>query len=314
MTPDFTDRQDWLIDKLKTDVIGQDEALRTVASFMHLNNVWLEKDLGTKVTLLLYGNTGCGKTYLIQKLVEVLQANYVYLDSNQFEIPGWHGYDDFIHNIKEQLSGCRPGPDENGYEHYTIFCIDEIDKMLFTGSNSDGGHNYNKLKQASLLTFLEGTVLPRLGFNTERVIFILVGSFMEFKRDDKEIGFSATINSDGFNKPLDLEKLGIMSELAGRIHIKAKLHDLSLEKLKEIALKPFGIVNQIEEAIEDRLTEEEIDILCQKALKEKKGARGLITSFVQEFMDLSAGRKVRKTSQELYEEELERNPWALRLD
>jgi ATP-dependent protease Clp ATPase subunit len=144
------------------------------------------------------------------------------------------------------------------------------------------------------------------------LIFIMAGSFEEYKT-------TFTTNNYGFTNELktvnsfDLEKIGFMTELAGRIHRSIALKPLGLEELVDIAQLNNSVVHQVELSIEDRLSDEEIRTVCQEALATNKGGRGLTSAFLSYYIDLSLKNKTRKRSDEIYEEEIKIDPWKVKL-
>ena len=187
-----------IFERLREGVLGQDRALRfaSVGIYKHTN-------AGTSGNLLLIGNSGTGKTTImnsIQHLYEsvpeyrafrvmtILNANLL-VDSERTEFRG----DRLLAAVEQRarlLLGPKPTVEQltEAMERATI-CIDEIDKMttLILGRANPVG----VVLQQGLLTLMEGGHVPyrtlawvdgveervTLEIDTQHMMFICGGAF-----------------------------------------------------------------------------------------------------------------------------------------
>ena len=140
--------------------------------------------------------------------------------------------------------------------------------------------------------------------NTENILFICGGAFEGLEKIIKErtaqkaIGFGAEIKSEKEESkyeifkellPQDLLKFGLIPEFVGRLPIIATLHELDREALANIVTKPKNaLVKQYQKLFElDNVTlefePEAINLIVDKAIERKTGARGL-RSIIEEIM------------------------------
>lgn len=298
-------------------VIGQDEAKKAlaVAAYNHYKRVFnpdnaplknypeLSKVKVDKSNLLLIGNTGTGKTYLIKKLAELLEIPCYIADATRITESGYVGDD-----VESILSGLLQ---ECNYDlnlaHIGIVCIDEIDKLSKKGAGVSitrdvGGEGV----QQSLLKILEGTdvgvppqggrkhpEMPLIHMDTTNILFIGMGAFPDIdniikKRTNKSnIGFNATrvektddeLLSDIL--PDDLKSYGFIPEFIGRFPIITHTNDLSEDDLIRVMTEPKNnIISQYRKtlAMDDvnlQFTEDAIREMIKITVPMKTGARGM---------------------------------------
>lgn len=306
----YRDYQNRVFEEANKTIKGQDVALKELISILQLNDIWhgLKEDgVGQKITVLLHGPTGCGKTFMVHHLInDILGWNLIHVDAQHICPTGWDGAEEFGKLLKSQYNSLNIKPGES--HRPVVFFIDEIDKILF----NENDRNYTMLRQSTLLNFIEGSFEPYSNIDTTDFIFILAGSFMEHKNRlvTNNYGFAVNLKeTQGFN----LEAAGLMEELVGRIHYNIALNPLDFNNLVDIAVLPGGIVSQIETALADMLSIDEIKDVCKKAFDTNKGGRGLTQAFVSEYVNLSLRRKERKSSEEIYDDEVRLNPWKIKL-
>jgi ATP-dependent Clp protease ATP-binding subunit ClpX len=296
-----------LYHKISSFIVGQDAAIKDVLTSWKLFETVSDMNASSKTklkkpSLLLQGETGSGKTYILQTLAQELGIPLVVYDASNITAPGYVGED--VSDLAEKIADVM-------MEHQStmIVLIDEIDKLTTNGSSDH--REFMKSAQTGLLKFLEeryyrfktatysknqhsGTIL-----DLSSVMFVFAGSFHNYLHNKQEfevkhpIGFEnkAVIESD---KPLteeDLIKAGLVPELVGRIGRVVKLRSLDEGDFKNILTKSQN--NPLEQydilgkhlGIDTSFTNAEIDGIVKESFKLKLGARGLKGKAEQLFLD-----------------------------
>lgn len=299
--------------RLSSRVVGQEHAKKViaVAVYNHWKRMKVEEEGGSapiaKSNILLIGPTGTGKTLLAEAAADILDVPFASVDATSLTETGYKGED--VDSAIEKLVQAADGDVERA-EHGIIY-IDEIDKLSASGREVGA-----KGVQQSLLKLIEGTTvtlerpvspsgaMAGLGLrmaeeynvDTSGILFICGGSFVGLQEEIKKregkaaIGFRVAGEEKAAaskkaraceitNK--DLEKYGIIPELAGRLPVKAVLDPLGKEELSRILTEPENaIIKQYQtllaaDGVEFSCTEGALEKIAEQALKEKAGARGL---------------------------------------
>ena len=277
-----------LRDEIKKHLLNQDEALRRVLVEIARMDV---KDNEQNKGILLLGESGTGKTFLMELLAKNLGVPFLVVDSTQLTIPGYVGKD-----IQEYLwdlyIDC--GRDIEKTENAIIF-FDEIDKKGSNRKNDSSGQGVLNV----LLKFLDGTsydacedVKKRyevVKINTSKMKVIAGGAFSDvFKKNNHSstLGFIVDDSKKDENGIPDVDtfvqKAMMTPEFMGRFPIRIKLNSHSIESFSRILEESESSTLKEEQrafkrlGVDLKVTPKYIELASSKALELKTGVRGLM--------------------------------------
>lgn len=298
-------------------VIGQDAAKRTlsVAVYNHYKRIFSMlgyipckeefKDVVIdKSNILMVGNTGTGKTYMIKKIAEQMQVPCYIADVTKVTESGYVGDD-----VETLLVGLLHECDYNvSLAECGIVILDEVDKLSRKSDNPSitrdvGGEGV----QQSLLKIVEGSVIgvpphggrkhpdqPLVYIDTTNILFIGLGAFegierhIERRLNKNRIGYNSHIESKSKTDDIlshvesnDLRSFGMIPELIGRFPVVTYTNPLSKDDLVRIIKEPQNsILSQYQKLLsfDDitlSFTDGALKMVAEYGYKLKTGARGL---------------------------------------
>lgn len=289
---------------LDQHVVGQSEAKRvlSVAITNHYKRINNPNNTVAKANILMIGPTGTGKTLMARTVAKYLDVPFVVGDATCLTEAGYVGDDveSLISRLytaaNNDIEACQRG----------IVFLDEIDKIARKGESATVSRDVSgEGVQQALLKLVEGTRCrvpvsagrknassDMVEIDTSNILFIAGGAFVGLEKiiqnrvQGTAMGFSAQISdSEQFETktvgPDDLVKYGMIPEFVGRFSNYVNLHGLTKTELISILSDvQHNFVEQYkwlfaQDQIELAFEFESLDLIAERTLKTKTGARGL---------------------------------------
>ncbi len=300
-------------EKLDEYVIGQDDAKKVlcVAVYNHFKRIaHVAKDDKEEIeidksNLILVGETGTGKTLLARTIAKMLNVPFCIADATVLTEAGYVGED--VESILTRLLQAADY-DVAAAEKGIVF-IDELDKIARKSDNPSITRDVSgEGVQQAMLKLLEGTIVnvpPQGGrkhpdakmiqVNTKNILFICGGAFDGIEKkiasrlNTQAVGYSASVTNEKIDRanllqyisPQDLKSFGLIPELIGRLPVLTYLKPLDKSALRRILTEPKNaLIKQYNhlfkmEGTKLEFEEEVLDLIVDKAIEFKLGARGL---------------------------------------
>jgi ATP-dependent Clp protease ATP-binding subunit ClpX len=298
-----------MIAYLNRFVRGQSRTKRDVASAVYnhyLAQAFHEAHGGEpgRHHILLLGPTGCGKTFIVRKIAELMGVPIAFTSATGLVEAGYRGRspDSLIRALLEQ-AGDDPQLAAKG-----IIFVDEIDKIR--RQDVGGGRDISgEGVQNALLTMLDGRVAdnvegtPHRPLDTSRILFICAGAFVDLPGIVRrriatgrgQIGFghrSEEISRAAADESVyealcqaetaDFVEFGMIPEFIGRFAKVTVLHGLGSPELREIVssategsslerCRALAAIHGIDLTFDDGA----LDAIADEAAALGTGARGL---------------------------------------
>lgn len=308
-------------DYLDQYVIGQDEAKRYLAVSVYNHYKRLQQNVSDdgveieKSNIIMVGSTGTGKTLLARTIAKLLDVPFTIVDATVFTEAGYVGED--VESILSRLLQVADY-DVKAAERGIVF-IDEVDKIARKSDNPSITRDVSgEGVQQSLLKLLEGSMVnvpPKGGrkhpdqdyvhVDTKNILFICGGAFDGIERKIAQrlnthvVGYNSVQNVRKIDKkdlmkyilPQDLKSFGLIPEIIGRLPVLTYLNPLDRDALRSILIEPKNsIIKQYVklfemDGIELTFDEDVFDLVVDKAMEYKLGARGLRSIVESVMMD-----------------------------
>jgi len=312
LSEDFTLLKPKAINEHLNDfVIGQDDAKKviSVAVYNHYKRLMqpdtTEEDIEIeKSNIIMVGRTGTGKTLIAKSIAKLLKVPFCIADATVLTEAGYVGED--VESILTRLLQAADYDVEQAKRG--IVFIDEIDKIARKSDNPSITRDVSgEGVQQAMLKLLEGTVVnvppqggrkhpdqKMIALDTKDILFISGGAFDGIERhisnrmNTQSIGFKSNKGNDiekdnllQYISPQDLKSFGLIPELIGRMPVVTYLNPLDRKALKLILTEPKNALTKQYQKLFDMdgialtFDKKAIDIIVDKAMEFKLGARGL---------------------------------------
>ena len=260
-----------------------------------------------KSNIVMVGPTGTGKTLLAKSIARLLDVPFTIVDATVLTEAGYVG-EDIESLLTRLLQACDY--DVERAQRGIVF-IDEIDKIARKGDNPSITRDVSgEGVQQGLLKLLEGSVVlvpPQGGrkhpdqkmipVDTKNILFICGGAFDGIERkiaarlNHRIVGYGHDAskkkhereNLMRYVQPQDLKSFGLIPEIIGRLPILTSLNPLDRDALRRILTEPKNAITRQYtrlfelDSVKLEFTDDALDLIVDKAVEFKLGARGLRT-------------------------------------
>lgn len=274
-------RPDVFVDALE-GLVGQDELKTKLASVFSQYTLYLSDESAGRPLVCIAGRPGTGKTWAVEKLVEVSGLPYSIASSASISPPSYRGktmLDVFVQHWLDWR--CD----------YGVIFIDEVDKWCRSSIGTDAESvSMGVRSQAEMLKYVEKDQisfvdeakdieeLEGVKFSTKRILFILAGAFVGIEGLIRRRG-NAFFQDDEIMEhaiPKDFKDYGMIGELADRVETWAWTNPLKVSDIIRILSeqeRPKWIRRFQEIGCELDLQDGALGRCAQHAFEQKEAAR-----------------------------------------
>lgn len=286
-----------ILETLNKTVYGHEQAKKTLITLVKRSKTryhqkWIQmiKNPVDTLNCLLVGDSGTGKTYLIEELAKEMNFPFLKVDATSLTPTG---NNDGINQakLKKMIVDKAEEYIKKDYGYYSVegtidqmvVFIDEMDKLAHS---FDASGNWNKHVQSNFLTLID---------NKEEfsgVSWVFAGAFagVERKVVTKGMGFSGTDEETVVELDDDaVIKAGLIPELVGRLGAIVALDEFAEEDYKVILdtlvlpkkykqLKMMGLEHV-------QMSAEKREELCKATPNKKQGVRALQREVEKYYLD-----------------------------
>ncbi len=276
-----------LANRLKTHIIGQDEAVDTVCAAIKRSRVGLQAKR-KPVSFIFVGSTGVGKTELVKQLAADLfnaPESLIRLDMSEFmekhsvsriigSPPGYVGYDE-AGQLTEKI---RRKP-------YSVVLFDEIEK-----AHPDVLNVLLQILDDGRITDAQGRTV-----NFENTVIVMTTNAGSDKKTGS-VGFNQSLNEQGREKVLKALNDFLRPEFINRVDEIIYFNRLTEENFKGIARIMLGELSELlaEKNITLTYDDSVVEYLTEKSFSVTYGARNLRRTIQKDIEDPVASEIVDK--------------------
>jgi len=268
-----------LEERLKTHIVGQDQAIKTVCSAIKRNRVGISAKR-KPVSFIFVGSTGVGKTELVKQLAADMFSSpesLIRLDMSEFmekhavsriigSPPGYVGYDE-AGQLTEKI---RRKP-------YSVILFDEIEKAHPDVLNImlqilDDGH----------ITDAHGRTV-----NFENTVIVMTTNAGSERKGSGSVGFNQTVAEQGREKAMKALNDFLRPEFINRVDEIVYFNQLSEENFKGIA---DIMMRELHDSMAEKgyrlgYDDDLLEYLVEKSYSATYGARNLRRTIQREVED-----------------------------
>jgi ATP-dependent Clp protease ATP-binding subunit ClpX len=291
-----------ILAELDNYVDGHIEAKKALISLVNRSKIrhhqkWIErihKDyLIAPHKVLLIGQSGTGKTHLVESLQQLLDFPLIRLDATKLNPTGASGgvkEDDLRKQIWAKAKEWHEA--RRGYYHsidgtvdQMVVFIDEIDKI---GKSFDSSGNWNAHVQSNFLTMFDNKA------EFAGVSFIFAGAFTDITKHKSKatsIGFNPDERTIKSREEIDEQvvKAGLIPELVGRLTNIVELDKFTEQDYYKILTERLIPAKLLELAFfnvfDSELDEDELKHMCKSAYNSGQGIRSLQRQLNKHYLD-----------------------------